>query len=82
MVVLSAILNRYRIHKFSKVDQFVMGYSGLRGAVAYGLVESLPEIYPAKNTYITAAIGIILFTVFVQVKTAFEFISLGASRVH
>jgi NhaP-type Na+/H+ or K+/H+ antiporter len=54
------------MQKFSWVDQFVMSYGGLRGAIAYGLVESLPES-PTKGTFLTASIAIILFTVFVQV---------------
>ena len=38
VIILTAIANQYRLHKLSKVDQFVMMYGGLRGAVAFALV--------------------------------------------
>jgi NhaP-type Na+/H+ or K+/H+ antiporter len=38
VLVLTAIANNYRLHKLSTVDQFVMMYGGLRGAVAFALV--------------------------------------------
>ena len=38
VLILTAIANQYRLHKLSKVDQFVMMYGGLRGAVAFALV--------------------------------------------
>jgi hypothetical protein len=69
VIVLCAILNRFRLHKFKWVDQFIMGYGGLRGAIAYGLVESLPDNFPGKGTFVTTTIAIILFTVFIQVVT-------------
>ena len=38
VLILSAIANRHRLHKLKLVDQFVMMYGGLRGAVAFALV--------------------------------------------
>ena len=38
VILLSAIANNYRLHKLKVVDQFVMMYGGLRGAVAFALV--------------------------------------------
>ena len=38
VLILTALANRYRLHKLSRVDQFVMMYGGLRGAVAFALV--------------------------------------------
>ena len=49
------------------VDQFVMSYGGLRGAIAYGLVMSLPDTIESKDTFVTATIIVIYFTIFVQV---------------
>uniref|UniRef100_A0A0K0F255 Sodium/hydrogen exchanger n=1 Tax=Strongyloides venezuelensis TaxID=75913 RepID=A0A0K0F255_STRVS len=60
------VLNKYKKEKFSIVDQFVLSYSGLRGAIAYGVVVSLPDNIAAKNMFITATIVEIYFSVFVQ----------------
>ena len=38
MFLLVFIANQYRLHKLKMVDQFVMMYGGLRGAVAFALV--------------------------------------------
>uniref|UniRef100_A0A914BWD8 Cation/H+ exchanger domain-containing protein n=1 Tax=Acrobeloides nanus TaxID=290746 RepID=A0A914BWD8_9BILA len=62
------ILNRYRQYNFTFVDQFILSYGGLRGAIAYGLAMSLPhKINPnTKDMFITTNIALIYFTVFVQ----------------
>ena len=33
----SALANRYRLHKLKPVDQFVLSYGGIRGAIAFAL---------------------------------------------
>lgn len=38
VLLLTALANNYRLHKLSYIDQFVMMYGGLRGAVAFALV--------------------------------------------
>ncbi|MFH4979781.1 hypothetical protein AB6A40_006490 [Gnathostoma spinigerum] len=63
------VLNRFRKKQFSKVDQFVMCYGGLRGAIAFGLVVSMPEQIQAKSMFTTACIAVIYFTVFLQGMT-------------
>uniref|UniRef100_A0A0N5BE88 Sodium/hydrogen exchanger n=1 Tax=Strongyloides papillosus TaxID=174720 RepID=A0A0N5BE88_STREA len=60
------VLNKFKKEKFSIVDQFVLSYSGLRGAIAYGVVVSLPDNILAKNMFITATLVEIFFSVFVQ----------------
>uniref|UniRef100_A0A0N5BTJ9 Sodium/hydrogen exchanger n=1 Tax=Strongyloides papillosus TaxID=174720 RepID=A0A0N5BTJ9_STREA len=66
IIVQCWVLNKFKKEKFSIVDQFVLSYSGLRGAIAYGLVVSLPDNIVAKNMYVTATVAEIFFTVFVQ----------------
>ncbi len=44
VVFLVAMANPYRLHKLKVVDQFVMLYGGLRGAISFALVVSIsPE---------------------------------------
>ncbi|KAM8716659.1 hypothetical protein ACLKA7_003525 [Drosophila subpalustris] len=67
VILLSALANRFRLHKLSRVDQFVMSYGGLRGAVAFALVLLVDEkVVKHKNMFVTTTIAVIYFTVFVQ----------------
>ena len=59
--------NKFRIHKLSKVDQFVMSYGGLRGAVAFALVLLIdPAHVKLQPLFVTTTICVIYFTVFLQ----------------
>ncbi|KAH8403349.1 hypothetical protein KR222_011099 [Zaprionus bogoriensis] len=67
VILLSALANRFRLHKLSRVDQFVMSYGGLRGAVAFALVLLVDErVVKHKNMFVTTTIAVIYFTVFLQ----------------
>ena len=67
---LTAMINYVRLEKINNVDQFVMAYGGLRGAIAFSLVSlSSNGNVPAVNTMICACIIVILFTSFVQGST-------------
>lgn len=59
--------NKFRLHKLSRVDQFVMSYGGLRGAVAFALVLLIDEHHvKQKPMFVTTTIAVIYFTVFLQ----------------
>ena len=68
MLILSALANHYRLQKLGAVDQFVMMYGGLRGAVAFALVLLVdPHVVPHAHMFVTTTIAMIYWTVFVQV---------------
>uniref|UniRef100_A0A914I8C3 Sodium/hydrogen exchanger n=1 Tax=Globodera rostochiensis TaxID=31243 RepID=A0A914I8C3_GLORO len=65
--VLTYLLNKRRTERIGFVDQFIMGYGGIRGAVCYGLVMSLdPKKVICRDMLSTTTIIVIIFTVFVQ----------------
>ena len=53
VLILSALANNYRLHKLKVVDQFVMMYGGLRGAVAFALVLLIkPDVSLLTNNIV------------------------------
>ncbi|KAL0270823.1 UNVERIFIED_CONTAM: hypothetical protein PYX00_008108 [Menopon gallinae] len=67
VIILTAIANRFRLNKLTKVDKFVMSYGGLRGAVAFALVLLIdPKHVPLQPMFVTTTIAVIYFTVFIQ----------------
>ena len=67
-MLLSAILNHFRLYKLNTVDKFVMAYGGLRGAVAFALALLInPHHVKQREMFITTTIAVIYFTVFIQV---------------
>ncbi|XP_066529935.1 sodium/hydrogen exchanger 3-like isoform X2 [Hoplias malabaricus] len=64
---LTGILNRYRLVPLETIDQVIMSYGGLRGAVAYGLATSLDETrIKEKNLMISTTLIMVYFTVVIQ----------------
>lgn len=69
-MLFTAILNRYRLHKMTAIEQFIMSYGGLRGAVAFALVLVVNEhVIPTKKMMVTTVIALVYFTVFLQGMT-------------
>ncbi|KAK9396666.1 sodium/hydrogen exchanger 3 [Crotalus adamanteus] len=61
------ILNRYRMVQLGIIDQVVMSYGGLRGAVAFALVVLLDENkVQDKNLFVSTTIIVVFFTVIFQ----------------
>lgn len=68
VVLQTWVLNRYRMVQLEIIDQVVMSYGGLRGAVAYALVVLLDENkVKEKNLFVSTTIIVIFFTVIFQV---------------
>lgn len=76
-------LNRYRLVPMEIIDQIVMSYGGLRGAVAYGLAASLDETrIKEKNLMISTTLIVVYFTVILQGLTMKPFVQwLKVKRV-
>lgn len=70
VLVLTQIINPFRTIPFNLKDQFGLAYGGLRGAISFALVFTLPDNIGRKKLFVTATIAIILFTVFLQVRAA------------
>lgn len=61
-------LNWFRLVPLDKIDQVVMSYGGLRGAVAFALVVLLDkEKVKAKDYFVATTIVVVFFTVMFQV---------------
>ena len=73
--VLTAILNRDRITKISLQEQFIVGYGGLRGAVAFSLANVLKEDNPFKPIFLGSIIVVVFVTVFLQGGTMKYFVN-------
>lgn len=69
VIGLTHIINKFRIVKLTKKDQFIVAYGGLRGAIAFSLGFLLTD-NKMKDMFLTAIITVIFFTVFVQVRAS------------
>ncbi|VDN01036.1 unnamed protein product [Thelazia callipaeda] len=83
---LTYLLNIHRVQKIDLVDQFIMSYGGIRGAVCYGLVMSLDaSAVKAKNMFASCTVVVILFTVFIQggtIKKLVKLLKVKQNDVH
>uniref|UniRef100_A0A3Q1G3Y4 Sodium/hydrogen exchanger n=1 Tax=Acanthochromis polyacanthus TaxID=80966 RepID=A0A3Q1G3Y4_9TELE len=79
MLVLTQIINPFRTIQFNYKDQFGLAYGGLRGAICFALVFTLPDNINRRNLFVTASIAIIIFTVFIQgisIRPIVEYINI------
>ncbi|XP_069576980.1 sodium/hydrogen exchanger 3-like [Brachyistius frenatus] len=64
---LTWILNRFRLVPVELIDQVIMSYGGLRGAVAYGLATMLDDNkIKEKNLMVCTSLIVVYFTVIIQ----------------
>lgn len=69
VVLQTYVLNRFRLIPLDRIDQVVMSYGGLRGAVAFALVILLDrDKVKAKDYFVATTIVVVFFTVIVQVR--------------
>lgn len=84
VLILASIANNFRLHKLSPVDQFVMMYGGLRGAVAFALVLLIdPVKVPHADMFVTTTIAMVYWTVFVQgitIKPLVKFLNVKVAH--
>ena len=62
---LSILLNYFREHKITKKMQFVMWFSGLRGAIAFALALNLDLPEETRHVIVTSTLILVLFTTLV-----------------
>ncbi|KAM4045207.1 sodium/hydrogen exchanger 3 isoform 2-T2 [Anomaloglossus baeobatrachus] len=86
VVVQTWILNRYRMVQLEIIDQVVMSYGGLRGAVAFALVALLDgNKVKAKNLFVSTTIVVVYFTVIIQgltIKPLVRWLKVKRSEHH
>ncbi|XP_077363652.1 sodium/hydrogen exchanger 3-like isoform X2 [Festucalex cinctus] len=64
---LTWIMNKFRLIQLEVIDQIIMSYGGLRGAVAYGLAVMLDEKkIKEKNLMVSTTLIVVYFTVILQ----------------
>lgn len=76
VVLLTWLANKFgRLNELGKVDQFIMAYGGIRGAVAFSLATLIDKEHVHEKVIMeTTAIAVVLFTVFVQGTTIKPFV--------
>ena len=69
VVIFANLANRGRLLKLEITDMLIMSYGGIRGAVTFALALILDNNkFDRKKEFLTAAISVVFFTSFIQVK--------------
>jgi len=78
IVPLSAIVNFYRKERISFKNQFIMWFSGLRGAIAFALsIEFLSPSEGVEGQYLfTTTLAVVLFTIVIFGGGTYPFLKL------
>ncbi|XP_041123532.1 sodium/hydrogen exchanger 5-like [Polyodon spathula] len=80
------VLNRFRLCPLDWIDQVVMSYGGLRGAVAFALVILLDKSkVKAKDYFVATTITVVFFTVMFQgltIKPLVKWLKVKRSNQH
>uniref|UniRef100_A0ABM5GQT5 Sodium/hydrogen exchanger n=1 Tax=Pogona vitticeps TaxID=103695 RepID=A0ABM5GQT5_9SAUR len=67
VIIQTWVLNHYRMVQLGIIDQVVMSYGGLRGAVAFALVVLLDKNKVGdRNLFVSTTIIVVFFTVMIQ----------------
>ncbi|KAM9191877.1 sodium/hydrogen exchanger 5 isoform 3-T3 [Dugong dugon] len=86
VVLQTWVLNQFRLVPLDKIDQVVMSYGGLRGAVAFALVILLDKTkVPAKDYFVATTIVVVFFTVIIQgltIKPLVKWLKVKRSEHH
>lgn len=85
ILVMTQIINPFRTIQFNYKDQFGLAYAGLRGAICFALVFTLPDNINRKSLFVTASVAIIIFTMFIQgisTRPIAEYINIRRTNKH
>eukprot|EP00002_Diphylleia_rotans_P019541 TRINITY_DN3776_c0_g1_i2.p1 TRINITY_DN3776_c0_g1~~TRINITY_DN3776_c0_g1_i2.p1 ORF type:complete len:804 (+),score=156.40 TRINITY_DN3776_c0_g1_i2:158-2569(+) len=82
---LTAWANRHRVIPVPMIDQFILIYGGLRGAIAFALAYIIPSDLEGRPYMVTATLIVILWTVFVQgatIKPLLNYLKVRRAQSH
>ena len=74
--LLGSLVNIRRKEKIERKEQFIMAIGGLRGAVGFSLAEVVSREVWYRDLFITTALVMVIFTVFLQGGTIKIFVKL------
>ena len=74
--LLGSLVNIWRKEKIEKKEQFIMAIGGLRGAVGFSLAQVMSEKFWYRDLFVSTALVMVLFTVFLQGGTIKSFVKV------